>query len=136
MVILKKTVAYICVGNSCRSQMAEGFTGKLAGDILDVYSAGTHPSKKVNPNAVKVMKEKDIDISKQYPKHLSEIPKKVDYLITMGCGVECPYIPNSYRTDWGLDDPDGKPVEEFRKTRNIIEEKVRNLIKMIKAEEI
>ncbi|MGM0603890.1 MAG: arsenate reductase ArsC [Bacillota bacterium] len=131
---MKKIAAYICVGNSCRSQMAEGFTKELAGDILEVYSAGTHPSEQVNPNAVKVMDEIGIDISEQYPKHLSEIPEKVDFLVTMGCGVECPYIPTSYRTDWGLDDPDGKPVEEFRKTRNIIEEKVKNLIKMIKDE--
>jgi arsenate reductase len=133
---MKYKVAFVCVGNSCRSQMAEGFAKEYAGDILDVYSAGTDPSPEVKPNAVKAMKEKGIDISDQYPKLLEEIPSELDILITMGCGVECPYIPCKFREDWGLDDPAGHPIEVFRETREIIDEKVKNLVKKVRNGEI
>jgi len=133
---MKYKVAFVCVGNSCRSQMAEGFARKYAGDMLDVYSAGTDPSPEVKPNAVKAMKEKEIDISDQYPKLLEQIPSELDVLITMGCGVECPYIPCKFREDWGLDDPAGQPMAVFRETREIIDEKVKNLIKKIRNGEI
>jgi arsenate reductase len=126
---MKYKVAFVCVGNSCRSQMAEGFAKESASDIFEVYSAGTDPSDQVKPNAVKVMKEVGIDISDQYPKLLEEIPNELDILITMGCGVKCPYIPCKMREDWGLDDPDGQPIEFFRETRDIIENKVKELIK-------
>jgi arsenate reductase len=133
---MKYKVAFVCVGNSCRSQMAEGFAREYAGDILDVYSAGTDPSPEVKPNAVKAMKEKEIDISDQYPKLLEEIPSELDILITMGCGVECPFIPCEFREDWGLDDPDGQPMEVFRETREIIDKKVKNLIEKVRNGEI
>lgn len=133
---MKYKVAFVCVGNSCRSQMAEGFAREYAGDILDVYSAGTDPSSEVKPNAVKAMKEKEIDISDQYPKLLEEIPSELDILITMGCGVECPYIPCKFREDWGLDDPDGQPMEVFRETREIIDQKVKDLIEKVRNGEI
>lgn len=133
---MKVTVAFICVANSCRSQMAEGFAKHLGSDILEVYSAGTKLAERVNPNAVEVMKEVGIDISSHRPKLLDEIPPKVDILITMGCNVECPYIPCKLKEDWGLDDPDGKPIDEFRKTRDIIESKVKELIKRIENNEI
>lgn len=133
---MKVKVAFICVANSCRSQMAEGFAKHLGSDILEAYSAGTKLAERVNPNAVEVMKEVGIDISNHKPKLLDEIPPKVDILITMGCNVECPYIPCKLKEDWGLDDPDGKPVDEFRKTRDIIESKVKELIKRIKNNEI
>jgi arsenate reductase (thioredoxin) len=81
----------------------------------------------VDPDAVEVMKEKDIDISRQYPKPLADIPGELDVIITMGCGVECPYLPAQYREDWGIDDPVGVPVSEFRKIRDIIEENVLEL---------
>lgn len=132
MINMKVKVAFICVGNSCRSQMAEGFARHYGSDVLEAYSAGTKLAERVNPNAIKVMKEVGIDISSQRPKLLEEIPSKVDILITMGCNVQCPYIPCRQREDWGLDDPDGKPIEEFRKTRDIIEGKVKNLIEQIK----
>lgn len=125
---MKKSVAFICTGNSCRSQMAEGMMRHYGGDIFDAYSAGTHLDKEVDHNAVLVMKEVGIDISRQYPKLIKDIPNKVDILITMGCGVECPYIPCKLREDWGLDDPKGKSIEEFRKTRDIIDRKVKELI--------
>lgn len=133
---MKYKVAFVCVGNSCRSQMAEGFAREYASDIFEVYSAGTDPSDKVKPNAVKVMKEVGIDISDQYPNLLEEIPNKLDILITMGCGVKCPYIPCKMREDWGLDDPDGQPIEFFRETRDIIDNKVKELIKIAKEGKI
>ncbi|RCW52386.1 arsenate reductase ArsC [Halanaerobium sp. ST460_2HS_T2] len=133
---MKYKVGFICVGNSCRSQMAEGFAREYAGDILEVYSAGTDPSPEVKPNAVKAMDEVGIDISDHYPKLLEEIPSELDILITMGCGVECPYIPCEFREDWGLDDPDGHPMEVFRETREIIDQKVKELIEKVKNDEI
>lgn len=129
---MKAKVAFICVANSCRSQMAEGFAKHYGNDVLEVYSAGTHLSDKVNPNAVLVMKEVGIDISNQYPKKLEHIPSYVDYLITMGCNVECPYIPCKIREDWGLEDPVGKSLDEFRKVRDTIKQKVLELIEQVK----
>ncbi len=128
----KVKVGFICVGNSCRSQMAEGFARELAADLFEVYSAGTDPASEIKPKAVQVMKEKGIDISNQQPKLLKEIPEELDILITMGCDVQCPAVPCSFREDWGLDDPDGKDIEVFRQSREIIEEKVRDLIKKVK----
>ncbi|MFW5790463.1 MAG: arsenate reductase ArsC [Halanaerobiaceae bacterium] len=132
----KFKVGFICVGNSCRSQMAEGFAREYGSDIFDVYSAGTDPAPEVKPNAVKAMAEEDIDISEQYPKLLKEIPAELDILITMGCNVECPYIPCKFREDWGLDDPAGHPIEVFRETRDIIQDKVQDLIEKVKAGEL
>ncbi|MGM0413741.1 MAG: arsenate reductase ArsC [Bacillota bacterium] len=132
----KLKVGFICVGNSCRSQMAEGFAREYGSEIFEVYSAGTDPAPEVKPNAVKAMEEKGIDISDQYPKLLEEIPGELDILITMGCNVECPYIPCKFREDWGLDDPAGHPIEVFRETREIIEEKVKDLIKKVKTGEL
>lgn len=82
------------------------------------------------------MEEIGIDISNQYPKKLEEIPSELDILITMGCNVECPYVPCKYKKDWGLDDPAGKPVDEFRKIRNIIKERVESLIDKVNDKEI
>lgn len=129
---MKKKVAFVCVHNSCRSQMAEAWTKKLGSDVLEVYSAGTEKYPEVKPLAVKVMEEAGIGMSGQHPKLLSDIPREVDYLITMGCNVECPYIPCNHREDWGLEDPSGRPIEEYRKTRELIREKVEDLIKRVK----
>ena len=133
---MKYKVAFVCVGNSCRSQMAEGFAREFGKDILDVYSAGTHPAGSVNKNAIEVMKEKGIDISKQYPKLLEDIPESFDILITMGCDVKCPYVPSKMSEDWDLDDPVGKPIEFFRKIRDIIEMKVKELVKKVEEGKI
>lgn len=121
-------VAFVCVHNSCRSQMAEGWAKELGKGIFNVYSAGTENYHEVKPLAVEVMKEVGIDISSQYPKLLSDIPEEVDYLITMGCNVICPFIPNVQTEDWGLDDPSGGPIEDYRITRDLIKEKVLALI--------
>lgn len=123
-----KKVAFVCVHNSCRSQMAEGWAKELGKGIFNVYSAGTENYHEVKPLAVEVMKEVGIDISSQYPKLLSDIPEEVDYLITMGCNVICPFIPNVQTEDWGLDDPSGGPIEDYRITRDLIKEKVLALI--------
>ena len=128
----KISVAFVCIGNSCRSQMAEGFAKHYGSDLLEIYSAGTHPASYISPDTIKVMAEKGINISSHFPKNIKEIPTEVDVLITMGCEVECPYMPSKLRENWGIDDPIGKPVEEYRKIRDIIEGKVKNLISYIK----
>jgi len=132
----KLVVAFVCTHNSCRSIMAEGFAKHLGQDIFDVYSAGTENYPGPKPLALEVMEDLGIDMSEARSKLLSQIPSKVDILITMGCGVECPYIPTKVREDWGLDDPSGHPKEEFEKTRNLIEVKVKELISRVKNNEI
>lgn len=124
----KPKVAFICVHNSCRSQIAEALCGKLAGDVFEAYSAGTETKPQINQDAVRLMKQLyGIDMEKtQYSKLLTDIPS-VDIVITMGCNVQCPALPCSYREDWGLDDPTGKSDEEFMKTIRLIEEKVSDL---------
>lgn len=126
-----KKVAFVCVHNSCRSQMAEGWAKKLGVGVIEVFSAGTESYHEIKPLAVEVMKEVGIDLSSQYPKLLDEIPVP-DILITMGCGANCPWVPNDHREDWGLDDPSGQPIEAFRITRDLIRLKVVELIERIK----
>ncbi|MDD3520665.1 MAG: arsenate reductase ArsC [Actinomycetota bacterium] len=125
---MKPKIAFICIGNSCRSQMAEGFAKKYVCDYFDIFSAGTEPAETVNPLAISVMKEKNIDISNQKTKPLKDIPVFINYIITMGCGVSCPFIPHDYQEDWELDDPVGRPIEEFRKTRDLIENKLNDFL--------
>lgn len=129
-----KTVAFICVHNACRSQMAEGWAKVLGKGIVQVYSAGTEKRDAVHPLAAAAMKEAGIDISRQYPKLIGEIPPKVDILITMGCRVACPFISHDRYEDWQLDDPSGGTLETFRKSRDFIREKVIRLIESIQAE--
>ncbi|MBA4507513.1 arsenate reductase ArsC [Clostridium sporogenes] len=133
---MKKKVAFICVHNSCRSQMAEAWAKKLGNDDLEVYSAGTESYHEVKPLAVQVMDEVGVDMSDQRPKLLNEIPEEVDILITMGCNVVCPFVPNSHSEDWGLDDPSGGPIDGYRETRDLIKEKVEDLISKVKKEVI
>jgi len=129
----KKKVAFICVHNSCRSQMAEGFGHTLGKDVFESYSAGSEEYPEVKPLAAEVMKEIGIDVSKQYPKLIEDIPNDLDYVITMGCGVTCPMVKGANVEDWGLDDPSGKSIEEFRKTRDLVEVKVKELVERIKS---
>jgi len=133
---MKKKVAFVCVHNSCRSQMAEGWAKNLGSHVLDVYSAGTEEYPEVKPKAVEVMEEAGIDMSEQYPKLLTDIPDELDILITMGCNVVCPFVPNNHSEDWGLDDPSGGPIEDFRETRDLIKTKVQALIKQVEDGEI
>ncbi|SCX75207.1 arsenate reductase ArsC [Alkaliphilus peptidifermentans] len=132
----KKVVAFVCVHNSCRSQMAEGWAKHLGGDVLEVYSAGTEEYPEVKHGAVQVMEESLIDMSDHYPKLLSDIPAEIDILITMGCNVSCPFVPCKHQEDWGLEDPSGGPIEGFRNTRDLIKKKVELLIDRVKKGEL
>ena len=134
VVIMRWRVAFICIHNSCRSQMAEGWAKHLYSDVLDVYSAGTESYPAIKPKAVEVMEEKGVNMQKQYPKTLEALPNAFDVVITMGCGVECPYIPFVHREDWGLDDPSGGPLDAFRQTRDIIERRVHDLVDRLKTD--
>lgn len=124
-----KKVAFICVHNSCRSQIAEALGRHLAGDVFESYSAGTETKPQINPDALRLMKQVhhiDMEAEGQHSKLLSDIPK-VDVVVTMGCNVRCPFLPCQWREDWGLDDPTGKPEEAFLETIRRIEEKVLDL---------
>ena len=124
----KKKIAFICVHNSCRSQIAESLAKHFRGDEFDFYSAGTETKSKINSDAVRLVKKLyGIDMEQtQYSKLISDIPS-VDVAISMGCNVTCPYIGKDFDDNWQLDDPTGKSDEEFIKVINTIEEKVRSL---------
>ena len=121
----KKKVAFICVHNSCRSQIAEALGKYYASDVFESYSAGTETKPEINQDAVRIMKQLyGIDMEKtQRSKLLSDIPP-VDVVITMGCNVNCPYLPFKYREDWGLDDPTGNTDEVFIEVIKNIEKKI------------
>lgn len=134
---MKKKVAFICVHNSCRSQMAEAL-GKLYGsEVFESYSAGTETKPRINQDAVRIIKELyKVDMNeKQSSKLLTDIPD-VDIVIKMGCNVVCPYLPANHIEDWGLEDPTGKSDEEFIKIARTIEEKVKDLARRIKENQI
>nr|WP_105614931.1 arsenate reductase ArsC [Vallitalea okinawensis] len=133
---MMKKVAFVCIHNSCRSQMAEGWAKHLGKEVLEAYSAGTEDYPEVKPKAVQVMEEAGVDMSEHRPKLLSDIPEEIDILVTMGCGVECPFVPCNHREDWGLEDPSGGPIEGFQNTRDIIKNKVEDLIKRIENNEL
>ena len=119
-------VAFICVHNSCRSQIAEALGRHLAADVFESYSAGTELKDRINPDAVRLMKElyhMDMEAEVQHSKLLSDLPT-VDVVVTMGCNVQCPFLPCKRREDWGLDDPTGQPDAVFMETIGRIEEKV------------
>lgn len=124
----KPKVAFICVHNSCRSQMAEAIAKLFAADVFEAYSAGTETKPQINQDAVKVIQRLyGVDMNQtQKPKLISDIAN-VDIVVTMGCNVSCPWVPCKHREDWGLEDPTGKPEEEFIKTARIIEDKVKDL---------
>ena len=128
-----KKVAFICVHNSCRSQIAEALGKKLASDVFESYSAGTETKPRINQDAVRLMKQvHGIDMEEtQHSKLLSHIPE-VDVVVTMGCNVQCPFLPCSHREDWGLEDPSGKCDEAYLKTIRLIEEKVLDLRERMK----
>lgn len=124
----KVKVAFVCVHNSCRSQMAEALGKKMTFDVFESYSAGTETKPAINKDAVRIIKELyDIDMEKtQFSKLIADIPQP-DIVVTMGCNVNCPYLPCKHREDWGLEDPTGKNDEEFIKTAKDIEDKILNL---------
>lgn len=134
---MKEKVAFVCVHNSCRSQIAEAFGKSLASEIFESYSAGTETKPQINQDAVRLMKEEyQIDMEEtQYSKLLSEIPP-VDIVITMGCNVTCPNLPCRHREDWGIEDPTGKSDEEFLDVIQTIHGKILDLAKRVEEEKL
>lgn len=124
----KPKVAFICVHNSCRSQIAEALAKKYASDVFDAYSAGTKIKDKINKDAVRLLKNiYDIDMEEtQYSKLIDDLPS-IDISITMGCDVICPIVENQYTEDWNLDDPTGRDDEFFKKIISKIEKNVKDL---------
>jgi arsenate reductase len=134
MTSVKATVLFVCVHNAGRSQMAAGYLQALAGDRVQVLSAGTAPKNEVNPSAIAAMAEEGIDIANQVPKVLTDDSvRESDYVITMGCGDACPFFPGKTYLDWPLNDPAGKGIEEVRPIRDEIRAKVEALIAAIDA---
>jgi len=128
------SVLFVCVHNAGRSQMAAGFLKEMAGDRIEIRSAGTQPKNEINPVAIEAMAEVGIDISNQTPKVLDdEAVKASDYVITMGCGDECPWFPGKTYLDWVLDDPAGQGLDSVRPIRDKIRELVAALVAEIDA---
>jgi arsenate reductase len=128
----RKKIIFVCIGNSCRSQMAEGFLRHWGGDKFEAFSAGSHPAGFVHPKTIEVMREKGIDISTQHSKGLEDVPlEEADVVITMGCcSIEevCPVTYAGDERDWDIADPIGQPIEVFREVRDDIERRVRELV--------
>jgi arsenate reductase len=125
----RPSVLFVCVHNAGRSQMAAGWLQHLAGDAVEVRSAGSLPGDRVNPAAVQAMAEVGIDISDQRPKLLTtDAVEASDVVITMGCGDACPVFPGTRYLDWDLEDPAGKGVESVRPIRDDIERRIRGLV--------
>lgn len=126
---MKPRLVFVCVENSCRSQMAEGFARLHGAGKVEPYSAGSRPSGKVNETAVVLMKEKGVDLTKQSSKGLDALPEgRFAAVVTMGCGDACPHLAAERRLDWVLPDPKHMPPDEFRKVRDDIESRVKALI--------
>jgi len=133
----KPKVAFICVHNSCRSQIAEALGKHFASDIFDSYSAGTETKPQINQDAVRLMKKiYNIDMEQtQYSKLITELPE-IDITIKMGCNVICPFVDSKYEEDWGLDDPTGKSDEEFEILIAKIEKNIKELANKITTQKL
>ncbi len=133
----KPKIAFVCVHNSCRSQIAEALGKLLAADVFESYSAGTELKDRINPDAVRLMKELyGIDMEKtQKPKLLDDIPP-ADVVVTMGCNVRCPVLPCKKREDWGLEDPTGQADESFVAVIREIEGHIRRLAEDVSESEM
>jgi arsenate reductase (thioredoxin) len=124
-----KRVLFVCVENSNRSQMAEAFARIHGGAAVEAWSAGSRPSGRVNPKAVEAMRELGYDLAAHASKSLADIPGiEYDFVATMGCGDECPFVRARRREDWQIPDPKQMPPEEFRKVRDLIENKVKEAL--------
>lgn len=134
---MKTKVAFICVHNSCRSQMAEALGKLFAKDVFESYSAGTETKPVINQDAVRIIKDLyNVDMNQEHKSKLLDDIPKVDIVIKMGCNVVCPYLPAKHIEDWGLEDPTGKADEEFLKVAKTIEEKVKDLAVRIENNEL
>ena len=131
--VKKPKVAFVCVHNSCRSQMAEALGKIYASEIFDSYSAGTNIKPEINQEAVDALiKLYGVDMTRtQYPKMVSKLPEDIDVVIKMGCDIACPYLLAKHEEDWGIDDPTGKSEVAFIHTAKTIEGKVRDLARRI-----
>jgi arsenate reductase len=125
----KPTVLFVCVHNAGRSQMAAGWLQHLAGDQVEIWSAGSEPADQINPLAIEAMREVGIDISGQTPKILTtDAVSRADVVITMGCGDACPYFPGKRYEDWELTDPAGQPIAVVRTVRDAIKDRITALV--------
>jgi arsenate reductase len=128
-------VLFVCVHNAGRSQIAAGYLDRLAGDRVSVRTAGSEPAEKINPVVVEAMEEVGIDLSKEFPKPLTDdAVREADVVITMGCGDACPIYPGKRYEDWELEDPAGKDLEVVRQIRGEIEGRVRSLVDELVAD--
>jgi arsenate reductase (thioredoxin) len=131
----KPAVLFVCVHNAGRSQMAAGFLRHLAGDQVEVFSAGTAPADSINPVAVEAMAEVGIDIREAVPELLvSDTVKHSDVVVTMGCGDQCPVFPGIRYEDWALDDPAGQGIETVRRIRDDIKQRIEGLLESLSIE--
>jgi protein-tyrosine-phosphatase len=129
---IPKRVLFVCVENSNRSQMAQAFAQMHGAGSVEAYSAGSRPSGQINPKAIEAMRELGYDLTQHKSKSLSEIPDvEYDFVATMGCGDECPFIRARRREDWNIPDPKNMPPEQFREVRDLIESRVKSLISQI-----
>jgi len=123
------SILFVCVANSCRSQMAEAIAKSLGGAGWDVWSAGSHPSGRVHPVAVQAMQELGLDLSAHRSKGLDQVPtRRWDYVVTMGCGDACPIVPARHHVDWAIPDPVGLPLDEVRRIRDDLVRRIGTLI--------
>lgn len=128
----KNKIAFICIENARRSQMAQGFAEALGQGRFEVYSAGSSPSSQIDPLVIEVMREKGIDLSGKQPKGLNDLPPvEMDYLITMGCEETCPAVLTKNIIEWEIPDPKGKSMDFFRDVRDQIEKRVKAFLKEI-----
>jgi len=131
----KIKIVFICVENARRSQMAEEFANAFGQRKLEVYSAGSRPSLEIDPPVIEVMKERGIDLTAKRPKGLNDLPPiEMDYLITMGCEETCPAVLSKKIIEWKIPDPKGKSIDVFREVRDLIENKVRTLLKEMESQ--
>ena len=130
---MKKKILFVCIENSNRSQMSQAFVTIYGGETVDAFSAGSRPSGKINPKAVSAMKEIGYDLSKHHSKSLQEVKQHApfDVVVTMGCGDACPWMPAKKFIDWEIPDPRDMNEEDFRKVREQIQTKVKDLLKSL-----
>lgn len=130
----KLRVAFICVHNSCRSQIAEALGRHYGSEFFESYSAGTETKDQINQDAVRLMKEiYNIDMEESQHSKLIDVLPEIDVKVTMGCNVICPFLDSKYEEDWGLDDPSGKSDDEFRKVIDTIDKKIHELINKVQS---
>ena len=128
------SVLFVCVANSCRSQMAEAMATSSAGAGWEIWSAGSHPSGRIHHVASELMKELGLDLSAHQSKGLEDVPQRQwDYVVTMGCGDACPSVSAKHRLDWAIPDPVGLPVEEARRIRDQIKRLVNGLLTLSRS---